>query len=117
MAKVISIHELTLKPGVAAAELEQFAREVGIWELRPGWKCYVVKGSRGARAGQYAGIVEFASVERRDQLFPAPGTMNEEAGEFLASAAWQDPLRRLRSLAFGLGEPEEIYTDYEILGE
>ena len=46
MAKVISIHEMALKPGVTAEEFEQFAREVGNFGLS-GWKCYFVKGSRG----------------------------------------------------------------------
>ena len=117
MAKVISIHDIALKPGVAAAEFEQFAHEVGTWEGLPGWKCYFIKGSRGARAGHYAAIIEFASVERRDQLFPAEETMSEEAREFLESAAWRDLFRQFESLASGPGEPEEIYTDYDVLGE
>jgi hypothetical protein len=116
MAKVFSIHELALKPGVTAEEFEQFANEVGNFGL-PGWKCYFVKGSRGARAGQYDVIMEFASVERRDQLYPTEGTMNEEVQQYMASAAGQDLLQRWGRLASGPGDRADIYTDYEVLGE
>ena len=62
-------------------------------------------------------IEEFASGERRDQLYPAAETSSEEVRQYMASAAGQDLLQRWGHVASGPGEPEGIYTDYEVLEE
>ena len=115
MARVIAIHEITLKPGVSAEEVEQLAREVAALDL-PGMKTHLAKGTRGARKGQYATVIEIDSVERRNQLFPSEGTPSEEVQQHLASAAAQELSERWNRLASGVGDPTVIYTDYEVLG-
>lgn len=112
MARVIGIHEIALKPGVSAEEFEAFAREVGSWGP-PGTKSYFVKGTRGARQGQYAVVMELESAERRDQLFPAEAALSEEARQYLESAIWRQLSQPWERLASSPGDPGVVYTDYE----
>jgi hypothetical protein len=117
MAKVYGIHVLELNPGVTGEEYEQFMAGEGAALLQafPGVKLYILKGDRGARAGQYAALWEFDSVEVRDQMFPrVDGPWAETVGQFL------HPLARLSEKAATLtteASGPATYTDYVVVAE
>ncbi len=116
MAKVYSIHPLELKPGVSGADLEQFAAGEGAVLLQTeSGKAMLLKGDRGARAGQYALLTEYESVEARDQAYPVADVPPEEQLSGLP-----EPLRslavRFLGMASGLGDPG-TYTDYVVVAE
>ena len=112
MAKVYGIHPLELKPGVTEAEFEQFIHGEGaaLFQIANGAKNFVVKGDRGVRAGRYAVLLEFDSVEVRNQVFPLadqPATAPDPQ-----AALYQ----KLFTLVSGVGDPA-TYTDYVVVGE
>jgi hypothetical protein len=64
MAKVISIHEYELKPGVQEADFERALRDAerrGLFELPGLIGHHFLKGLKGVRAGAYAAIWIFES--------------------------------------------------------
>jgi hypothetical protein len=79
MAKVLSVFEFRLKPGVSAEEYERAALTSGGFG-RAGERIYLAKGLRGADVGQYLAVVEVESVERSNELWPedrAPAEVTE----------------------------------------
>ena|SRR5690349_8106405 len=116
MSKVYGIHELELNPGVTGEEFEQFIAGEGavLFPSGPG-KGTLVKGDRGARAGKYAILLEYSSVDERNQAFP----QQDEAVEVIEQRVPDDVRRALEQfarLASGLGHPSS-YTDYVAVGE
>ncbi|HUE77909.1 MAG TPA: hypothetical protein VMM83_08210, partial [Longimicrobiales bacterium] len=77
---VLSVRELTLKPGASAQEFEKhFAEIVGPWfEQRiPGVRAYLARGERGDRTNAYLLLYEFDTLARRNEYFPQPGVQSE----------------------------------------
>jgi hypothetical protein len=117
MAKVYCIHPLELNPGVSGEELERFMTGEGAPLLHSlaGAKISLVKGDRGVRAGQYAVLFEYPSVEVWNQAFPVGGPSPTELIQTMP-----EPLRNLFGqwfgLVSGLGEPT-VYTDYVVVAE
>jgi hypothetical protein len=73
----------------------------------PGWKFHLLKGDRGARAGEFLILFEMDSVEARDRFFPGPNQESEEWRRYLEQhpevvAAWDK---------LGISEAD-IWTDY-----
>jgi hypothetical protein len=65
MAKLYSIRELELNPGVTPEAFEQFVRDE--WaDLKPfpGLRHRVLRGERGVRTGKYLFLMEWDSAER-----------------------------------------------------
>jgi hypothetical protein len=96
--RLLGIHHLSLKDGVAPADFERFVIEE--WEplisgVTPGQHLMVMKGERNADAGQYILVYDIQSVYVRDWLVPRPGTPSEaldaiyEACGEPCEAAWQ----------------------------
>jgi len=109
MAKVFSLHQFELKSGVKPEEFEQAVlAEIAKAPDLPGWKGSLAKSDRGNQVGSYLVIWEIESVERRDEVIPAPGQPSEEARRWLDATAtlWQT----LREMATGAG-----FTDYVVL--
>jgi len=103
MSKVFGMHTITLHPGVKAEEFERFVAE----KVSPVLNAKLLKGDRGEREGKYLVMFEMASVEARDQLYPAPGEMSEEAQQFFATHAAL--VEKWETFATPLSV---IYTDY-----
>jgi hypothetical protein len=83
MAKVFSIHEIELHPGVDERDFERFfLEEVADVPIYPGWKAYLARSDRGSRAGKYAVIIEMESVEDRDRFYPSAYEESEEGKRF-----------------------------------
>jgi len=114
MARVFSLHEVELRPGVDPGELEQvFAAEVAPAPTLPGFKASLVKGDRGARAGKIHLLLEM-DEETRARYFPIPEEFSEELRRFMeqhpdTAAAW-DKLNALRV-------ERDTYTDYVVVAE
>jgi hypothetical protein len=116
MAKVYGIHPLELNPGVSGEAYEQFVTGEGaaLLHMFPGTKISLVKGDRGARAGKYAVIWEFDSVEARDAVFP-PGQSQAEAAQQLPESVAR-LLEKGAAMARGGGDPQ-FFTDYVVVDE
>jgi hypothetical protein len=112
VAKVYGIHPIELKPGVSVAEFEQFIHGEGapLFQTPNGAKVSILKGDRGARAGRYAVLLEFDSVEARNQTFP---TADQSTVEPNPQAALYE---KFFSLVSGVGDPS-TYTDYVVVAE
>ena len=114
MAKVYGIHEIELRPGTQPEEFERFMIEEFIPGSQPlGHKTTLLKGDRGVHAGKYGILVEFDSVEQRDQTFPAPARSVTEVQQELP-APIAALLAQWSNLATGLGDPT-AYTDYVVV--
>jgi hypothetical protein len=111
MAKVFSIHEMELHPGVDPAEFEHFVAESSYTDM-PGTKTYYLKGYRGQRSGKYAVMAECESFERFLQIFPDEGGFSEEARQYFESEALKRHFARWGQLASG---PVVVYTDYVLI--
>ncbi len=81
MPKVFGMHMIALRHGVKPEDFERFMVEKVHPSLQgpPGVCSYLLKGDRGDREGRYLWMIEFPSVEARDQLFPAPGPQPKQA--------------------------------------
>ena len=66
---------------------------------------YYLKGDRGARKGNYAAILSFESVEKRDYYFPTHDSTNAE----IADEFWK--MYETTNVESFLAEPA-TYTDY-----
>ena len=113
MAKVFGMHMIALKPGVKAEDFEKFIiEEVYTSSIPEGWKYYLLKGDRGDREGKYLWMIEFDSVESRDQFFPSPGEMSAEAQASMESLG--DIFEKWATFATPL---DMITTDYVVVGK
>ena len=75
MARIISIHEYDLKPGVTDAQFEEAIRRAetrGVLQLPGLIAYYVVKGVKGTRQGAYAIAWVYASREAWERLWGTP---------------------------------------------
>jgi heme-degrading monooxygenase HmoA len=75
MARVVSIHEYELKPGINVEQFEQVLRDAearGLLQL-PGLVAhYLVKGTKGVRRGAYAAVWIYESREAWEHLWGTP---------------------------------------------
>jgi hypothetical protein len=117
MTKVISIHEIELRPGITTEEFERFLTAEylpGVAPMPPGWSVTYLKGDRAERAGKFAVLFEVDSVEMRDRFFPSSGEPSAELQHqhrlrTAAQAALED---KMHTLAAEIGE---IFTDYTVI--
>lgn len=117
MTKVISIHEIELRPGVTAEEFERFLTAEylpGVAPMPPGWSVTYLKGDRAERAGKFAVLFEMDSVEVRDRFFPNSGELSTELQYWRGQrTAAQEALEdKMHILAAEIGE---IFTDYTVI--
>lgn len=114
MAKVFAIHYFDLKPGANASAFEKFIAADPFPTLS-GWNTHIVKGERGERAGKYALIHEFDSVEIRNRYFPAEGgEPNPEVQQLFNSPEMQAAGEQWD--AFATSMMQTVYTDYVVVG-
>ena len=115
MAKLYSLHEFELPPGVDPAEFERvFREEVAPAPSLPGFKVSLLKGNRGARDGKFLAVLEMEDEGTRDRYFPDGEERSEEFHRFMEQhpdtlAAWDN----LHSMTL---QPE-TYTDYAVVVE
>jgi hypothetical protein len=119
MAKVFSIHEIELKPGVTEEEFEQFLRTEYMTDATPppaGWSIIYLKGNRGKREGKYAIAYEVVSVEERDRYFPQSGEPSAEFEQWSQQRTTDQQAidAKLDTLSTGHGE---MFTDYTMIAE
>jgi len=92
MAKIFSVRQFALKPGVKPVDFEQAMQtEIAKAPDLPGWKASLGKGDRGEQVGNYLILWEIESVERRDEIAPASEQRSEEARRYIEATAtlWQ----------------------------
>jgi hypothetical protein len=115
VAKVFSLHEFELRPGVEPAELERvFRAEVAPSPSLPGFRASLLRGDRGERDGRFLVLMEMESEGTRDRYFPEPDGRSEEFLRFMeqhpdTAAAWD----AITSLTV---QPAP-YTDYVVVVE
>lgn len=76
MARIVSVHEYELKPGVEPAEFERAVRNAeqrGLFDLPSLNDHYFLRGLKGGRRGSYAAIWIFESREAWEKLWGPPG--------------------------------------------
>jgi hypothetical protein len=104
MAKVISVHEYELKPGIVEADFERALHDAerrGLLDLPGLVEHHFLKGLKGARRGAYAAIWIFESREAWERLWGPPEAPRSPAeypetwkvweNEVLAPFLTQDP--------------------------
>ena len=104
MAKVISVHEYELRPGVPEADFERAIRDAerrGLLDLPGLVGHHFLKGLKGARRGAYAAVWIFESRQAWERLWgpleaPRPAADYPEnwkvwENEILAPLLAQDP--------------------------
>lgn len=115
MAKAYSIREVALREGVTEADFERFLREEFPRVPQfPGTRSYVLKGVRGQHTGGYLWIMEWESMARWQQSWPAEGQPSDEL------RAWNDAQRGqpgLYSYVTVPGGAATAYTVYEEVGD
>ena len=85
MPKLYGMHQLELRPEVAPDTFERFVvDELSRLLSREGQRTYVLKGDRGERVGKYLFVIEYDTVERRDQDSPGSNQDSEELKQWLA---------------------------------
>ena len=111
MAKVFSVRQFALKPGVKPEDFEQAMQaEIAKAPDLPGWKASLGKGDHGDQVGNYLFLWEIESVERRDAIVPAPGQPSEEGRRFIeATAALWQTLNEMASPAW------HVFTNYVVI--
>ena len=120
MAKAYGVHDVQLKSGVSAEQLERFLREEWRPADIPGVRQSWLKGDRGDRAGTYLRVFEFESKETRDRYFP---TLMERSAEFerVRERSLNTPDQvRIRERLSALVEPREPgkgFTDWVTIAE
>lgn len=110
-AEVLTTLQIDLNPEVSGTAFEKFWVEEYLPTVTalPGYQVTLHRGERGGRAGQYLLIIQFASVERWQQLFPADGTHSTEFDQWVAS----DPIAQKLYTYFSFTE----VTDYVEIGQ
>ena len=111
MAKIFGVRQFALKPGVKPEDFEQAIRqELAKAPDLPGWKASLGKGDRGEQVGNYLFMWELESVERRDEVMPAPNQASEEGRRYLeATATLRQALNEMATPAWN------VFTDYVVL--
>jgi len=75
MAKIISVHEYELKPGVDERAFKQAildAKKRGLLQLIGLTEYHLVKGIKGSRAGSYAAIWVYQDRQAWEKLWGSP---------------------------------------------
>ncbi len=116
MAKVFGMHKLELKPGVNGMEFENFIcnEVIPIYSKIPGQTLHLLKGDKGERNGKYMLLIEIASPERRDEIYPLPeGTTTEEVQQLVGdvSHVWE------KFSSFVDEFPDPTVTDYVMVSD
>ena len=117
MTKVISIHEIELRPGVTTEEFERFLTAEylpGVAPMPPGVSVAYLKGDRAERAGKFAVLFEVDSVELRDRFFPRSSEPSAELQYWRGrrTAAQEALEEKMHTFAAEIGE---IFTDYIVI--
>ena len=110
MAKIFSVREFALNPGVKPEDFEQAIRlELAKAPDLPGWKASLGKGDRGSQVGNYLFMWELESVERRNEVVPVPNQPTEEGRRYLEATAtlWQT-FKEMATPAW------HVFTDYVV---
>ena len=118
MAKVFSIHEIELHPGVDERDFERFfLEEVADVPIYPGWKACLAKCDRGSRAGKYAVIIEMESVEARDRYYPSAYQESAEGERFdrAQSPEIAQIWEKWKTFATTTPGDSTIHTDYVVV--
>ena len=92
VAKIFGVRQFALKPGVKPEDFEQAMQaEIAKAPDLPGWKASLGKGDRGDQVGNYLFMWQIESVERRNEISPAPDQPSEEGRRYLEATAtlWQ----------------------------
>ena len=115
MPKLYGMHHLELRPEVSPDAFERFViDELSNLLHREGQRTYVLKGDRGERVGHYLFVIEYDTVERRDQDSPGSNQDSEELKQWLAEH--EEQVGRLFTQLSTYVLPEwdigEHYTDY-----
>ncbi len=113
VARVVGIHNLALRSGVAPETFEAFITgNIHRVEDYPGWKFHMLKGQGGSRLDQYAVMLEIESLESLNSFHPELDVSTEKALTFVRehqeSERMYDEWRELASFS---GAPQ-LYTDY-----
>lgn len=116
MARIVSVHEYVVRAGVDPVELERAYRaaaERGLFDLPGLVGRRLVRGVKGARAGRYAAIWEYASRAAWERLWGTAERPRPPAEYPAAWRVWEEEI-----LAPLLAEhPDRIaYTTYEAVG-
>ncbi|HEX2886196.1 hypothetical protein [Vineibacter terrae] len=75
MAKIVSIHEYELRPGIDAGAFERAVQDAdarGLFRLPGLVGHHFIKGIKGARAGRYAAVWIYESREAWQRLWGSP---------------------------------------------
>jgi hypothetical protein len=113
--KVLGIHQLVLKPGVAPADFERFVAEEWtprIHDVFPGIDIQVYKGERGQKPGSYLLIHEIASLRVRDHYYGTQGLSPASDGLWKLCG---EPCDRAWNRLFDDLATDTGYTDYYAL--
>jgi len=121
MAKVYGIHVVELSEGITPEFFERFVAEQFLPSLpldkTPGVRASLLKGDRGARAGQYVFLFEFDNVETRDRYFPEQLRISPELAELIAplravAEVWDKASQRVKTdyIAIATNPPLEPAT-------
>ena len=111
MPKLYSIRELELKPGVPAAQFEQFVRDEYL-RMPPfaGLTLHMLRGERGVRTGKYVFLMEWDSADRWREALPQEGQASDEFRQWLEQ---HQLAQRLRDYAEVTGsDGPRTYTAY-----
>ncbi|WP_248800225.1 hypothetical protein [Pseudomonas sp. MWU13-2105] len=113
VARVVGIHNLALRSGVAPETFEDFiSGNIHRVEDYPGWKFHMLKGQGGSRLEQYAVMLEIESLDSLNAFHPELDVSTEKALTFVRehqeSERMYDEWRELASFS---GAPQ-LYTDY-----
>ena len=112
-SRVVGIHNLALRSGVAPESFERFIVEnIGRIDDYPGWKFHMLKGIGGNRLDQYAVMLEIESLESLNSFHPELDVSTERALTFVREHQESERMyAEWRELASFSGAPQ-IYTDY-----
>ena len=114
MARVISLHEYELRPGVQAADFERALRDAeqrGLFDL-PGLTehCFL-RGLKGARRDAYAALWVFESREAWERLWGRPEAPHPPSQYPAKWQVWEEILA-----PFLVQDPDTIrFTSYQAI--
>ena len=113
MAKIISVHEYLLKPGISGKQFEETinkARKAGLLKLPGLSNFYFIKGIRGVRKNKYTAIWIYESLKAWENLW---GSINQPKSKQDYPENWK--IWEDEVLApFLTSDPDEItFTSYQ----
>ena len=115
MARVISIHEYDLKPGVDLAAFERAIRDAerrGLFGLAGLVEHHFLRGIKGARRDAYSAGWVFESRKEREKLWGSPEAPRPLAEYPKEWAVWENDILA----PFPVRHPDTIrFTSYEEL--